>query len=84
MAPALLALCVWVLVAAVTAFLPMRRQYVPGIALLIAAPALMIWIGLSVGWVWAALGTAAFLSMLRNPLRYFWARARGERPEIPK
>jgi len=26
----------------------------------------------------------AFMSMFRNPLRYFWARARGQRPTLPK
>jgi len=30
-----------------------------------------------------ALGTFAFVSMFRNPLRYLMRRLRGERPEIP-
>ena len=33
--------CLWVLVAAATAMLPMRRQMVPGLALLVAAPVLL-------------------------------------------
>ena len=74
----------WVLASALVAMLPMRRQYAPGLALLIAAPLLILWIGAVHGWIWAALGLAAFLSMFRNPLRYILARLRGERPEIPK
>ena len=76
--------CIWVVAATVVAFLPMRRQYAPGVFLLGAAPVLIgllwydhgMWVGL------AAL--AGFLSMFRNPLRYFWRRARGEKPEIPE
>lgn len=74
----------WVVAAAIVAMLPMRRQYVPGVALLIAAPLLILWIGYAHGWIWAALGLAAFVSMFRNPLRYFWRRFRGERPELPR
>lgn len=75
--------CFWVLAATVVALLPMRHQYVPGVALLIAAPALIGFIGWQHGWVFAALAAAAFVSMFRNPLRYFWRRARGEKPELP-
>lgn len=74
----------WVFAATIVALLPMRHQYVPGVTLLIAAPMLMIWIGMAHGWFWAILGLAAFASMFRNPLIYFYRRARGERPEIPK
>lgn len=81
----LLWLCIlWVFASAAVAMMPMRRQYVPGVILLIAAPLLIIMIGLQVGWVVAALGLAAFVSMFRNPLRYIWARLRGQNPEIPK
>ncbi|MEL6957471.1 MAG: DUF2484 family protein [Pseudomonadota bacterium] len=76
--------CVWVLCATVTALLPMRLQYVPGVTLLVLAPVFLIWLGLSVGWGWALAGVLGFVSMFRNPLRYFWARARGERPELPR
>lgn len=81
----LLWLCVlWVLASSAVAMLPMRYQYIPGVALLIAAPVLIFFIGQLVSW-WAALAAiAAFVSMFRNPLRYFWARARGQKPEIPK
>ena len=74
----------WVLASAAVAMLPMRFQYVPGIALLLAAPVLIVLAGLTWGWWVAALALFAFVSMFRNPLRYFLARARGERPEIPR
>lgn len=74
----------WVVAATVTAFMPMRRQYAPGITLLLAAPLLIVWLGWVHGWWIAALGLAAFVSMFRNPLKYMWARARGQHPDIPK
>ena len=75
--------CFWVLGATIVALLPMRRQYVPGVALLAVAPVLIGFIGWQHGWIFAALGAAAFVSMFRNPLRYFWKKARGEAPELP-
>ena len=65
--------CIWVLLAVVTALLPMRRQYVPGVALLLLAPVLIIWIGVDFGWIVGLLAVAAFVSMFRNPLRYIYA-----------
>jgi hypothetical protein len=76
--------CVWVLAATVTAMLPMRGQMVPGLALLAAAPVLLIWIGYAHGWLWLAIGLFAFLSMFRNPLLYFLRRALGRPAPIPK
>ena len=76
--------CLWVFASAITAMLPMRMQYPPGIALLIVAPVLIVWIGYEHGWIFAALGLFAFVSMFRNPLRYFWRKWRGlpvQRPE---
>ncbi|MEM6890535.1 MAG: DUF2484 family protein [Pseudomonadota bacterium] len=78
------ACCLWVLASAVVALLPMRLQYVPGVALLLSAPLLIIWICFAVGWWLALPALLAFVSMYRNPLRYFWARARGLHPEVPK
>lgn len=76
--------CVWVFASAIVALLPMRLQYAPGITLLVLAPVLLGWIGwVHRGWM-LAFGVFAFLSMFRNPLLYFWRRARGERPEIPR
>lgn len=76
--------CLWVLAATATAMLPMRRQMVPGVALLVAAPVLLGWIGLAHGWTWLALGLFAFLSMFRNPLLYFLRRAMGRPAPLPK
>ncbi len=75
--------CLWVLAATLVALLPMRHQYIPGVTLLIAAPALIVWIGAEVG-IWAGvLAALGFISMFRNPLRYFWAKARGQTVELP-
>lgn len=75
--------CLWVLAATVTALLPMRRQYVPGVSLLLAAPVLLVWIEMVHGWLWVLLGLAAFGSMMRNPLRYLIARMQGQEPVLP-
>ena len=83
MSAALLLGCLWVLAATVTALMPMRRQMLPGVVLLASAPVLMAWIGVVHGWLWVVLALAAFASMMRNPLRYLLARARGQRPELP-
>lgn len=74
----------WVLASAAVAMLPMRLQYLPGVLLLCAAPVLILWIGFAVSWWAAGLALFAFVSMYRNPLRFFLLRARGQRPEIPK
>jgi hypothetical protein len=75
---------VWVIAAALTAMLPMRRQMVPGLALLALAPVLLVWIGYAHGWLWLAVGLFAFLSMFRNPLLYFLRRALGRPTRLPK
>lgn len=67
----------WVIAAAVTAMLPMRRQYVPGLSLLICAPPLIGWIGWQHGYLWMLFGLFALLSMFRRPLLYFSRRALG-------
>lgn len=74
----------WVLVATGTALMPMRYQYVPGVTLLILAPVLIIWLGVDFGWGWSVAAFAGFASMFRNPLKYMYARARGQNPELPK
>jgi hypothetical protein len=68
---------VWVIAAAIVAMLPMRMQMVPGVALLVAAPVLLIWIGGTHGWIWLIVGLFAVVSMFRNPLRSFARRALG-------
>ncbi|CAN1504630.1 Protein of unknown function DUF2484 [Paracoccaceae bacterium] len=76
--------CLWVLASAITAMLPMRMQFPPGITLLIAAPVLLVWIGLVHGWLLLAVGLFAFVSMFRHPLRYFLRRALGRPAPLPK
>lgn len=83
MTPPLIAGCLWILAATVVAFLPMRRQYVPGVALLLAAPVLIGWTAWVHGWLWGAFGAFAFVSMFRNPLIYFWKRVTGRPVELP-
>ncbi len=75
---------IWVLASAIVAMLPMRHQMMPGFALLLAAPVLLVWIGYAHGWVWLGVGIFAFLSMFRNPLRYFLRRALGRPAPLPK
>jgi hypothetical protein len=74
----------WVFAAVTVAMLPLRSQYLPGVVLLIAAPVLIVAIGVTHSWAFALLALMAFLSMFRNPLRYLWARLRGKKPELPK
>jgi hypothetical protein len=69
--------CLWVLASAITAMLPMRLQYAPGVVLLLAAPVLLILIGAEHGLLWAGFGLFAFLSMFRNPLIYLAKKALG-------
>jgi len=83
MSLSLIIACLWVLAATITALLQMRHQYAPGLTLLLAAPALLVWIGYDHGlWV-TGLCALALISLFRNPLRYLLARARGRSPERP-
>ncbi|OYW61121.1 MAG: UDP-N-acetylmuramate--alanine ligase [Rhodobacterales bacterium 32-66-7] len=75
--------CLWVVASAIVAMLPMRAQMLPGLSLLVSAPVLLVWIGWAHGWIWLALGLFAFLSMFRNPLRYFLRRALGRPAPLP-
>ncbi len=76
--------CLWALLATGVALLPMRRQMVPGLALLIAAPALLVWIGWQHGVWWMLGGLAAFVSMFRNPLIYLARKALGRPAPDPR
>ncbi len=81
----LLWLCIlWVFMSATVATLPMRMQYVPGVILLIAAPILIVMIGVQAGWLFALPAFAAFVSMFRNPLRFLLAKLRGQNPQVPR
>ncbi len=71
----LIAACLWVLAATGTAMLPLRLQFAPGLALLLAAPPLLYWIGVQNGaWV-AVFAGLAVLSMFRRPLGYLARKA---------
>jgi hypothetical protein len=74
----------WVFASALVAMLPMRRQYLPGVILLLAAPVLIALIAHEVGLWAAAAAVLAFVSMFRNPLRYFWKRLTGHKVERPQ
>lgn len=74
----------WVIAATITAFLPMRRQYPPGVTLLVLAPVIIVWLSVDYGWIVGMLALGAFVSMFRNPLIYFYRRARGDAPKLPK
>ena len=81
----LMLICIlWVFASAGVAMLPMRQQYIPGIALLIVAPVLIFFIGQQVGWFMALLAIAAFVSMFRNPLKFIVAKLRGQNPQVPQ
>ena len=68
---------IWVLVATVTALLPMRRQMGPGLALLVSAPVLISWGYQEAGAVIGLAFLLAFGSMFRRPLIHFGRRALG-------
>ncbi len=64
----------WVILAAIVALLPMRRQFAPGIVLLIVAPFLLVYLGYQHGgWIVLA-ASVAILSMFRRPLFYMGKR----------
>jgi len=77
MSHAALAGILWVFGATLVAFLPMKHQFRPGLALLLLAPVIILWIGAIHGWVWAVLGLGAFVSMFRRPLLYISRKAMG-------
>ncbi len=76
--------CLWVLAGTTVAFLPMRFQIVPGLALLLAAPVLIWLIAQDHGWLVAGFATFALMSMFRNPLKYMAARLAGRSCEVPE
>lgn len=78
MSAPLIAAALWVIAASAVAFLPMRRQFAPGLVLLVAAPVLIVWIGMSHGWLWSAIGLGAFISMFRRPLWYLARKTLGQ------
>ena len=69
--------CLWVLAGTITAFLPMKYQYLPGTILLLIAPVLIIWLAIDYGWWFGVVGLFAFVSMFRRPLVYYIRVLRG-------
>lgn len=72
--------CVWVVAAAIVAFLPMRMQYVPGLTLLVLAVPLLVYIGIQHSFWVVLLVVMGLVSMFRRPLwflgRHLWGRLR--------
>jgi len=68
---AILLASLWVLAATCVAMLPMRHQFLPGSILLALAPVLIGMLGYQFGWVVGIGAFVAFVSMFRNPLRYY-------------
>lgn len=82
MSLSLILLCLWVVAASIVAMLPMRRQFVPGISLLLCAPPLLLYLGYQHNpWVVLA-ASIAILSMFRRPLihllRHLKSRMKGQ------
>ncbi len=77
MAVSVILACIWVFASTVVAMLPMRLQFPPGIVLLLSAPVLIVWLGHDFGWFVSVLAFAAFVSMFRNPIRYYWRKWSG-------
>ncbi len=76
--------CLWAVAATITALLPYKRQFPPGIFLLVAAPFLIVFLGYQHGMIWAVLALAGFASMFRNPLIYLVHKAMGKLSKDPK
>ncbi|MDM8166584.1 DUF2484 family protein [Roseovarius sp.] len=79
--PTFLLACLWVVAAALVAMLPMRWQFVPGLALLLGAPVLIWRLAVEYGWPAALLAVLAVVSMFRRPLQYYARRALGRGTE---
>lgn len=74
--------CLWVVIAAIIAMLPMKRQFIPGLTLLLSAPFLLTYIGYQHNpWVVLA-ASIAIISMFRRPLfflsRHLITRLKGQ------
>jgi len=81
MPASLIAASIWALTATLTALLPMCMQFRFGLALLLTAPPLLIWINTENGpWI-TALAVLALLSMFRKPLAYLTRKALQKLPK---
>ncbi len=84
MSHSLLLGCLWVFASVGVAMLPVRRQFVPAGALLALSVPLILFIGIQHGALVGFAAALALVSMFRNPLRYLWARMRGQNPSLPE
>ncbi len=75
---------IWAILATIVALLPMRFQFIPGFALLVAAPFIVGFIGYQHGFWIAGLGLLAFLSMFRRPLYFMGRKALGYPVDFPR
>lgn len=83
MTPSLVALCLVLVAATSLAFLPVRKQILPGAVLGLVAFAVLVWVGIENGWGWTFAGVLAMSSLGRNGIRAIPALIRGEKPGIP-
>jgi hypothetical protein len=77
MTGSLVAACIWAILAAITAMLPLHRQYPPGITLLALSPIILFWLLLDHGPITALVAGTAFVSMFRRPLVHLGKKALG-------
>jgi Protein of unknown function (DUF2484). len=70
----LVALAIWALATMALAPLPLRHQILPGLALLLVLPVLLIWTGRVHGYLPVVIGLAAAVSLFRKPLKVLWKR----------
>ena len=75
---ALIALCLWVVAAWALQVVTTAKQSWPAAYGLIAVGMpLLVWLWLSMGWVWVVVGLGVMASVLRWPLRFAWRWLRG-------
>ena len=75
---ALIALCLWVIVAwLLMVTLTARQSWPAAYGLIAVGVPIVVWLGLSMGWVWALVGTATMGAVLRWPVIYFLRWLRG-------
>lgn len=77
MSLSLMLACFWAIAATITALLPMRLQFPPGLTLLVLAPFLIGFIGYEHGAFLALVGCAGFVSMFRRPLIFYFRKWTG-------
>lgn len=76
---ALIALCLWVVVAWVLMLMLTARQSWPAAYVLIAVGVpIVIWVGWTMGAGWAGLGAGVMALVLRWPLIYLWRWLKGK------